>query len=278
MPTDRRFRFGLVAALARSGEEWAALARRAEDLGYETLLIPDTANTLAPFPAAAAAAAATSSLRVGTYVLAAPLRPPAVVAWETGTLGVLTSGRFELGLGAGRPDAEADAARLGVPYGSPGERVAQVEAVIRAVRERAGAQQQPPVRVLVAAAGPRLLGVAARLADTVAFGLGPQAGEDSLNAVVATVREAAGDRWDELELSCNLLAVGEEVPPWLRRFMDVDVAALAAAGSIAVLTGTAQEMADRVARRREVAGVSYVTVNSGFAEQLAPVVERLAGT
>jgi probable F420-dependent oxidoreductase len=275
---DRRFRFGLVAAAARSGEEWAALARRAEDLGYATLLIPDTANTLAPFPAAAAAAAATTSLRVGTYVLAAPLRPPAVVAWETATLALLTSGRFELGLGAGRPDAEADAARLGVPYGSPGERVAQVEAVIHAVRERAAAQQQPAPRMLVAAAGPRLLGLAAREADTVAFGLGPQVGDDGLAAAVATVRAAAGDRWDALELSCNLLAVGEEIPPWLRQFLDVDVAELAAAGSIAVLTGTTEEMADRLARRREDAGVSYVTVNSGFADQLAPVVERLSGT
>lgn len=69
--TNRPFRFGLVAGQTRSGEAWLATARRAEALGYSTLLVPDTlGHTLAPFPALAAAAAATRTLRVGPYVLA----------------------------------------------------------------------------------------------------------------------------------------------------------------------------------------------------------------
>ncbi|MET8862406.1 LLM class flavin-dependent oxidoreductase [Nonomuraea sp. NPDC004580] len=67
--TDHPFRFGTVAGRAPDAGVWTGLARRAESLGYATLLAPDTLGTFSPFPALAAAAAATTSLRVGTYVL-----------------------------------------------------------------------------------------------------------------------------------------------------------------------------------------------------------------
>src|SRR5260370_16049434 len=64
------FRFGVVAAQARSGEEWTDKARRVESMGYATLLTPDGLQyTLAPLPALMAAAMATRTLRVGTYVI-----------------------------------------------------------------------------------------------------------------------------------------------------------------------------------------------------------------
>src|SRR5580698_6645238 len=108
---QRRFRFGAVAGFGRSGQEWAANARHIEQLGFSTLLCPDGTGTFAPFQALSAAAAVTGTLRLGTYVLASPLRTPGDVAWESASLDVLSGGRFELGLGAGRPDAERDAAR-----------------------------------------------------------------------------------------------------------------------------------------------------------------------
>ena len=106
-----------------------------EQLGFSTLLCPDGTGTFAPFQALSAAAAATSTLRLGTYVLASPLRTPGEIAWETASLDVLSGGRFELGLGAGRPDAERDA-RLGVPFGRPGERIRRIEQTLQAVRAR----------------------------------------------------------------------------------------------------------------------------------------------
>src|ERR1700735_4032788 len=109
---QRRFRFGAVAGFGRSGQEWAANACRIEQLGFSTLLCPDGTATFAPFQALSAAAAVTTTLRVGSYVLAAPLRTPGEVAWETVSLDVLSGGRFELGLGAGRPGSERDASRL----------------------------------------------------------------------------------------------------------------------------------------------------------------------
>src|SRR5690349_21608687 len=106
---QRMFRFGVVAAQARSGQEWMEKARRIEGLGYASMVIPDNIeHTLAPFPALAAAAAATSGLRVGTYVLANDYRHPVLVAKEAASLDVLSGGRFELGIGAGRPSAAAD--------------------------------------------------------------------------------------------------------------------------------------------------------------------------
>ncbi len=75
MNHQRPFRFGVVAAQAPTGEEWLDRARRIESLGYATLAVPDgLRHTFAPFPALAAAAAATRSLHVGTYVLANDFR------------------------------------------------------------------------------------------------------------------------------------------------------------------------------------------------------------
>jgi probable F420-dependent oxidoreductase len=274
--SDRQFRFGVVAAAARSGREWAGLARRVEGLGYATLLIPDTTHTLAPLPAAAAAAGATETLQVGSYVLAAALRPPQVVAWEAATLHTVTGGRFELGLGAGRPDAEQDAAGLGLPATGPADRVALLGRTLQAVHERRERDAGGP-RLLVAGAGPKVLGLAARYADTLALGLPPAAPEEQFAAKVRLLRELAGERAGQLELNLNLLAVGTVTPPWLRQHLGVDVPDLLARGALSVLAGSPREMADELERRRAAYGVSYVCVNAAFADQLAPVVELLAG-
>ncbi|RCG30399.1 LLM class flavin-dependent oxidoreductase [Sphaerisporangium album] len=132
---DRLFRFGVVAAAAADAGQWAGLARRAEELGYSTFLTPDTLNTLPPLLALSAAASATTSIGLGTFVLAVPYRRPEQVAWEVAGLGFLSGGRFELGLGVGRPDAREDSARLGVPFGTHDQRIRQLEEMIRQVRK-----------------------------------------------------------------------------------------------------------------------------------------------
>src|SRR5439155_26746297 len=96
MITQRPFRFGVVAAAARSADEWLAKARRVESLGYSTLVMPDTLRyTLSPFPALAAAAAATRTLRVGTYVLDNDFRHPVLLAKEAASLDLVSGGRHE---------------------------------------------------------------------------------------------------------------------------------------------------------------------------------------
>src|SRR4051812_6396812 len=153
MTAPPAFRFGVVAGRPASGEDWLATARRVETLGYDTLLLPDTIHTPSPFPALAAAAAATSTLRVGPWVLAAPFRAPAVVVRETAALQLLSGGRFELGIGTGRPDAAAEAQLLGEAWGSAADRIARLVDVVAAVREQAS----PVPPVVVAGAGPRVL-------------------------------------------------------------------------------------------------------------------------
>src|SRR5690348_8685052 len=240
--TEREFRFGVVAGKAPSGAEWAATARRAEEWGYDTFLIPDTVHTFAPFAALAAAAAVTSSLRLGTYVLSAPNRPPGLVAWESETLQQLSDGRFELGVGGGRPGAERDAEALGGSFGTPAERLERVAETVAAVRKL---EHPPPV--LIAASRPRMLRLAAAQADIVALGLPPQSTEDELGRVIAELRESAADRFDQLELHLNSAAVAssvEELPPWLSRMVGGDPRAMAAAGGIAFLIGSAEQIAD----------------------------------
>ena len=54
--TSRPFRFGVVAGVAETGDEWIEKARAVESMGYATLVMPDRMKyTLAPLPALAAA-------------------------------------------------------------------------------------------------------------------------------------------------------------------------------------------------------------------------------
>src|ERR1700753_742391 len=94
VPT-RPFRFGVVATPQGDGDSWVATARRIEELAYSTLLMPDGVLLLSPFSSLAVAATATS-LRVGTFVLASPLRTPRQAAWEAHSLTVLTGGRLDM--------------------------------------------------------------------------------------------------------------------------------------------------------------------------------------
>jgi probable F420-dependent oxidoreductase len=282
--TDRKFRFGVVAGLARTSAEWIATARRGEELGYSILLTPDTLGTLSPFSALTAAATNTRTLRVGTYVLSAPNRTPGMVAWETASLDLLSGGRLEVGLGGGRPQAEHDAAVLGLDFGPASDRVRRLADTIRAVKEAAigpRPTQQPHPPILVAANGPQVLRLAAREADIVALALPPDTPEDLLTAKVAELRSFAGDRFDALELHLNLVAVAptpNDVPDWVSRMVDGDPRAMAAAGGTAFLTGAPTAMMDTLRRRRDNLGISYVAVNAMFMEQFAPILDKLADT
>ncbi len=110
----KAFRFA-VQATPRDGDQWLATARRAEELGYSAMLMPDGTQLPSPLPALAMAAGATTSLHVGTWVLASPLRPPRLAAWDAHTLSALTGGRFELGIGTGRPEVVEQSVRRRTP-------------------------------------------------------------------------------------------------------------------------------------------------------------------
>jgi alkanesulfonate monooxygenase SsuD/methylene tetrahydromethanopterin reductase-like flavin-dependent oxidoreductase (luciferase family) len=272
---ERPFRFGVVVGGLQVVGQWAAIAARVEAAGFSTMLIPDNLDGPAPLIAAASAAAATSELRVGSFVAVAGLRPPAVLAWEAGTVQALSQGRFELGLGLGRPEADRDAERLGLRLGPTGERFEQLRAVLAAVRELPEPNRPP---VLLAAGGPRMLRLAGEQADIVTLGTTLTSTEEELAAAAGQVRRAARERPGPPELAANLMLAGDGEPPaWVAQRFGVDVQQLRAAGAAAVLPGSPTQMADTLLRRREQTGVSYVTGGLHLLEALAPVVERLKG-
>ena len=261
--------FGLVLTATGSGRAWAEQARRAEQQGWSSLLVPDTLWTPSPFPTLAAAAAVTSTVRLRTWVLAAPLRSAAVVAREAASLQILSDGRFELGIGSGRPDAEREAAQLGLPWGSPADRIRKVEDVIVAVREKVS----PTPKIVVAAAGPRMLVAAARSADRVALALPPTAGHHDLAAAADRVRAAAPRT---IGLSQQLSGLAGRLPAWLT-CSGLDPRTMAAAGAVGMLIGDAAAMADTLRARREDLGIDEIIVPGELADEFAPVIRRLAG-
>src|SRR5205823_5746561 len=121
----------------------------------------------------------------------------------------------------------------------------------------------------------KLLTLAARTADIVAFGWPPTTDLATARERVDIVRAAAGERADVLELATGLIAAGDGDHPWLAR-MGTDAATLAAQGAITVVAGTPREMADELQRRRDALGISYLTVPAADAEAFAPVVAELA--
>jgi probable F420-dependent oxidoreductase len=279
------FRFGVVAAAARSGDEWLARAQRVEALGFDTLGVPDGLRfTLAPLPALAAAAAVTRTLRLTTYVLANDFRNPVLLAKEAASLDFLSGGRFELGIGAGRPNAAADNQALGIPFESGGVRVQRLAESLQALKAALTTEtvspravQQPHPPILVAGSGKQMLRLAAREADSIALGIDQKATEQDALDRVAIIREAAGQRFAHLELNLNLMAVGDQVPRYLSSQLGLTAQALADAGSASAITGTTQAMCDTLERRRERLGISYIMVADELMESLAPVVERLKG-
>jgi alkanesulfonate monooxygenase SsuD/methylene tetrahydromethanopterin reductase-like flavin-dependent oxidoreductase (luciferase family) len=130
MGPKRPFRFGVLGEQIRSGRQLVETARRAEELGYATLLLRDHfaaepfGDQLAPMVALMAAADATRTLRVGSLVLDNDYRHPMLLAKEAATLDLLSEGRLELGIGAGWLREEYQ--RAGLPFDPPGVRVGRL--------------------------------------------------------------------------------------------------------------------------------------------------------
>ena len=303
------FRFAVQQGSARSGERWVVLARRAESLGYDVLVMPDhLGRQLSPFAALGAAAAATTRLRVGAFVFANDYRHPLMLAREAATLDLLSGGRFEMGLGAGW--MTSDYRQLGMAYDPAPRRIdrlAEATPLIRRLlagetvthsgqhyqldRATVGVEtvQKPRPPLAIGAGGPRMLKLAAREADIV--GLVPgfdahgrihvrQATETATARKIGLIREAAGDRFERLEINLWLADAGL-IGSGNSLLGSVAAAArwapTAIYGSPYVLYGTLNSVRDRLLRRRDKLGISYYTIPSHAMDSMAPLVEALAG-
>ena len=315
MAHDRKFRFAAQLSKAPDGtaKGWADQARKAEDLGYSALLMPDHfGDQLAPIPALAAVAAATTTLRMGSLVFCNDYRHPFVLAKEAATLDVLSGGRLELSLGAGWMRTDYDEA--GLAYDHPAVRVARFEEAVKVVNgllrtdgpfnfhgeyyEVLGHTltprpvQQPGPPLIIGGGGKRVLSFAAQHADIVSINVNLREGTGGVETAadatpertrkkVAWVKEAAGDRFADIELNSLIGFVlvtddgaglaGQMAPAFGIEPDDALHVPLA-------LIGTLDEMVDELRWRREEYGISYWSIESDAWETLGPVVATLAGT
>jgi alkanesulfonate monooxygenase SsuD/methylene tetrahydromethanopterin reductase-like flavin-dependent oxidoreductase (luciferase family) len=249
---------------------WRDKVRRVADLGYSTLLMPDVPQWQpAPAPTLAFAAAQTD-LRVGTWVYASPSRPSWSTAWEAHSLSMLTEGRFEMGIGTGRPGIEDELRGYGMPVVPPKERLAQVRETVAMLRELDGSDVRTPVAMAVR--GPKARALAIEVADTVTFAV---TASDTRAQVADLARDVLAAR--DVELAVHVSVIGDAVAPFMASPKDTDPAALRKADSLAILPDDPGAAAEEIQRRREEIGYSYFVFGADFTEVLAPVVARLTG-
>jgi probable F420-dependent oxidoreductase len=267
-------------------------------------------QTLAAVPAMAVAAEATSTLRIGCRVFCIDYRPAAVLAKEAATLDFLSGGRLELGLGAGWLRGEYEAVGIAFdPIGTRIDRLAETVRFLKAhmskgqldfsgdhvtARGYEGAPQpvqQPHPPIMIGGGGKRVLSLAAREADVVSLNfnnrsgvLGPEGVKsgtaDATAEKIGWIREAAGSRFDalELEIGCYFAFVG----PGTGRIAEGMGSSLGlSADEMRAhphgLFGEVSEICEELERRRERYGISYITVGAEARDAFAPVVARLSG-
>lgn len=311
MVHPRRFRFGVQLHAATSAEHWTAQVRRAEELGYSTVFLPDHfGDQLAPVPALAAAAAVTTDLHIGCLVFDNDYRHPLVLAKELATLDVLSGGRLEVGLGAGWMKSDYD--ESGIDFDDPATRVDRFEEGLSVIKGLLGTDPvtfkgshyeidrhnglpkpvngRPPV--LIGGGKKRMLSIAGREADIV--GVNPTIPNGAIDADAARsgtaeetirklgwIREAAGTRYADLEI--NLLNFACMITDDRAQLADQLAPAFGLSPDALLefphaLLGTVDEIVEDLEDRRDRYDASYIVVQSDAMEPMAPVVARLAGT
>jgi probable F420-dependent oxidoreductase len=281
---NRKFRFG-VSGRGDTLAQWKDFARKAEDLGYSSLDLPDHfARQFSPLIALAVAAQVTTTIRFATTMLDNDFRHPATLAKEAATVDVLTEGRFELGIGTGSQPHDNE--MTGIPLDPPGVRVERMLEVLRILRLHFGPQEsidfegkhyhirdlpaypkpvQQPMPIMMGARGPRMLRLAAREADIIGVLPGLD-GPGGLGEQMAVVRKAAGERYGSIEFT--------------RLHFDVQIDGKperAFEGRGPALVGSRDEVAEQLEKLREEHDVSYVMVIGPVIDAFAPVVAKLAG-
>lgn len=307
----RAMRFATQTGGQPSGAEWLARALRIEALGYDTIAMPDhmTGGAWAAMPALAALAPVTRTLRLGTLVMDNDFRNPVVFAREVATLDVISEGRFELGIGAGWLDRDYHG--TGIRFDRGRVRVARMAEAITLLRRlfteeqvdfegtyysvrkaecRPNPVQRPHPPLLVAGGGAQILGIAGREADIVAIvplgfsGSGPPPREhftlETMRAQIAVVREAAGRRYGDIELSmyldCTLTDDREAKIAELAETANADPELLRVSAYRAI--GTLEQIREHILRLHRELGISYFCLRGPDVERLGPIVSDLTGS
>lgn len=270
------------------------MVRRVERLGFDFVAVADHLGRHAPFATLAAAAAISERLRLRTYVLNVGFWNPALLAREAATLDLLSDGRLELGFGAGTIRTEFDQAAIA--WRPAGERVAQMEATIKLVRQRLADESHQPrpaqrrIPVLVGAMSRRGLAVAAAHADIIGFaairharghppGTMTAATAEETDELVTYTQESAGGRSFESDVLLQTVELGRDPLAGARaaierEFEEIDPDVLAES-PCALFARTAVDAAAELERRRQRWGFTSFTTFWPSVEALAQVRREL---
>ncbi|GBL20152.1 uncharacterized protein y4vJ [Acidimicrobiaceae bacterium] len=310
-PIIRPFRFGIQASKADSRKEWVDLAKTAEDLGFSSLTMPDHfTDQLAPVPALMSAADATTKLRIGALVWDNDYKHPVVLAKELATMDLLSDGRLEIGIGAGW--MATDYEQSGIVYDRPGVRIDRFLEGLEIIKQAMTGEkfsftgqhykitdyvsapmpvQRPCPPILIGGGGPRVLKLAAQLADIV--GINPSMKDGVVNAETIShmsaeavsekidlVTRAAGDRMSKIEMNIRTFLVNirdnaDEAINGTANMFKVEPKMVA--DSPFALMGPPAKIAEDLLARRERWGLSYIIVGGEDVNSFAPVIKILAG-
>lgn len=313
MRPSHPFRFGVTLLGAASRQEWIAKVHKVEDLGYSVLQVPDhLGNQFSPILALMAAAEVSRTLRLGTLVLDINYRHLALLAKEVATLDLLSEGRFELGLGAGWIARESQ--MTGIPFDPAGQRVGRLEEAVQVLKGLfsdgpltfAGRSyslngfevfpkpfQHPNPPLLLSGGGKRMLSIAGREANIITLNppVAPdgnsidmaEATAEATTQQIAWIREAAGDRFEEIEIG-NFVIGGvktdreQRLDPRIESaFRSRTTREQQSPQGIYTLVGSVEQICEQVLANRERFGLSYIGVLEQDLETFAPVVARLSG-
>ena len=307
----RPFRFSVQEHHADGAKQWRERARAIESMGYSGLYLPDHFDEQPGLIAALMSAAdATTSLRVGSLVFDNDYRHPWVLAKEAATLDLLSDGRLDLGLGAGWLVADYEMA--GIPYDSAGTRIERLEEALKvikgffagkpftfsgkhySIKEGEGSPtpvQKPHPPILLGGGGRRMLSLAAREADIVHINYNLNEGRINPKLVrtgmakateekVRWIKEAAGERFDSIELGftvffANITDDRESIASAMAPSMGFEPRDVLEMPHF--LIGTMEQIEQDLRDRRGRYGFSDVILPGSSADDLAPIVERLAG-
>jgi alkanesulfonate monooxygenase SsuD/methylene tetrahydromethanopterin reductase-like flavin-dependent oxidoreductase (luciferase family) len=257
--------FGLsLSTSAAAGEDPVAVARRAEELGFDFVSVSDhpggTHPTYETWTLLTWLAAATSRIGIAAKVLCGPLRNPALTAKMAETLQRLSNGRLILGLGGGYSDEEMGS--FGIPPRSAREKVDGLEESLHIMQglwtqpafsfagriystARAEIEPKPerPIPVWLGTFGDRALDVTGRLANgwIPSYGFAPPEVVTTMRAKVLTAAERTGR--DPADITCAYS-------------MEVHVGARLQDSTI--LSGTADEVVNQLV---ELVGLGFTAMN-----------------
>jgi len=318
----RPFRFGFTGGVSSKKTKLLDSARVVESLGYSTFGLADHfVRPFAPLVAGQAVADATTTLRITQTVLAQDFRNPAVLAKELATLDVLSDGRLQVGLGAGWLRQEYEDASM--RFESAPVRIARLEETaiilkglfsgepfsfagkhytVTNLQGRPTPIQQPRPPIMIGGGGRKVLSAAARHADIVQLMPSNRGGQMTLDPSqfaapaieekIGWIRDAAGTRFDEIELSAQLLecAITDRPDEHLSDFAERIASVIQAMGdsrvdlgkdelrsSPIVAVGSLDDVCEKLIETREKYGISYFTAPiEARPEVMAPVIEHLA--